>query len=134
MTNQILIATNMIGVVEALLYARRMGLDLEKTLAAVSMGAAGSWSLTNYAPRILKGDYEPGFYVQHFVKDMGIALQEAQSARLSLPGLALAHQLYMSVVALGFDKKGIQALQLALDNLNNMHNTPSGEEDRKTQV
>ncbi|PFH37727.1 3-hydroxyisobutyrate dehydrogenase [Besnoitia besnoiti] len=119
MTNQILIATNMIGVVEALLYARRMGLDLEKTLAAVSTGAAGSWSLSNYAPRILKGDFEPGFYVEHFVKDMGIALEEARRANLSLPGLALANQLYISVTALGLEKKGIQALQLALDNMNN---------------
>ncbi|CBZ52662.1 NAD binding domain of 6-phosphogluconate dehydrogenase [Neospora caninum Liverpool] len=123
MTNQILIATNMIGVVEALLYARRMGLDLEKTLAAVSTGAAGSWSLANYAPRILRGDYEPGFFVEHFVKDMQIALTEARRANLALPGLALAHQLYVSVMALGFGKKGIQALQLALDNLNNLRQT-----------
>ncbi|KEP62085.1 UNVERIFIED_CONTAM: 3-hydroxyisobutyrate dehydrogenase [Hammondia hammondi] len=120
MTNQILIATNMIGVVEALLYARRMGLDVEKTLAAVSTGAAGSWSLSNYAPRILKGDFEPGFFVEHFVKDMQIALTEARQANLALPGLALAHQLYVSVMALGFGKKGIQALQLALDNMNNL--------------
>ncbi|MEL6895902.1 MAG: NAD(P)-dependent oxidoreductase [Planctomycetota bacterium] len=114
MVNQTLIATNMIGVCEALLYAHRAGLDVPTVLKSVSSGAAGSWSLSNLAPRMLDRDYEPGFYVQHFVKDMGIALEEARRMQLSLPGLALAFQLYQSVMASGNEKKGTQALLLAL--------------------
>ncbi len=117
MVNQILIATGMIGVCEALLYAHRAGLDAEKVLASVGPGAAGSWSLANYGPRILAGNFEPGFYVEHFIKDMGIALDEARRMGLSLPGLALAEQLYVSVKANGWGKKGTQALQLALARL-----------------
>lgn len=83
MMNQILIATNMIGVVEGLLYAKRSGLDIEDTIRAVSAGAAGSWSVTNMGPRIAKRDFEPGFFVEHFVKDMGIALQEAEKYVIS---------------------------------------------------
>jgi 3-hydroxyisobutyrate dehydrogenase len=77
MMNQILIATNMVGVVEGLLYAKKSGLDVEETIRAVSAGAAGSWSISNMGPRIAKRDFDPGFFVEHFVKDMGIALQEA---------------------------------------------------------
>ena len=110
MVNQILIATGMIGVCEALLYAYRAGLDLETVLAAVSGGAAGSWSLTNYAPRMLKGDFEPGFFVEHFIKDMEIALAEARRMNLALPGLALAHELYLALRAQGGGRKGTQAL------------------------
>ncbi|HWL84606.1 MAG TPA: NAD-binding protein, partial [Polyangiaceae bacterium] len=86
-------------------------------LASVGPGAAGSWSLTNYGPRILAGNFEPGFYVEHFIKDMGIALDEARRMGLSLPGLALAEQLYLSVQANGWGKKGTHALQLALARL-----------------
>jgi 3-hydroxyisobutyrate dehydrogenase len=114
MVNQILIASGMIGVCEALLYAHKAGLDPERVLQSVGPGAAGSWSLTNYGPRILAGNFEPGFFVEHFVKDMAIALEEARRMQLVLPGLALAEQLYHSVQALGFGRKGTQALQLAL--------------------
>jgi len=117
MMNQILIATGMIGVAEALLYAQQAGLDLEKALAAVSGGAAGSWSLTNYGPRMLRGDFAPGFFVDHFVKDMGIALWEAKAMQLSVPGLALAHQLYVALQAQGRGSNGTQALLLALAEL-----------------
>ncbi|RLN88007.1 hypothetical protein BBJ28_00003870 [Nothophytophthora sp. Chile5] len=97
MMNQILIATNMIGVVEGLLYAKKSGLDMDEAIRAVSAGAAGSWSITNMGPRIAKRDFDPGFFVEHFVKDMGIALKEAERMNLSLPGLSLAHQLYVAV-------------------------------------
>jgi 3-hydroxyisobutyrate dehydrogenase len=117
MVNQILIATGMIGVSEALLYAKEAGLDLTKTLEAVSGGAAGSWSLSNYGPRMLAGDFDPGFFVDHFVKDMGIALDESKQMQLSVPGLALAHQLYVALQAQGGGHNGTQALLLALANL-----------------
>jgi 3-hydroxyisobutyrate dehydrogenase len=117
MVNQILIATGMIGVCEALLYGHRAGLDPETVLRSVSGGAAGSWSLANYGPRMLAGDFAPGFLVEHFVKDMGIALAEARRMRLSLPGLALAEQLYVALVAQGGGRKGTHALLLALASL-----------------
>lgn len=120
MVNQVLIATTMIGVCEALLYAYRAGLDLERVLESVSGGAAGSWSLTNYAPRMLAGDFAPGFVVDHFVKDMGIALVEAKRAKLSLPGLALAEQLYVALQAQGHGRKGTQSLVLALASLSDV--------------
>src|SRR5205823_2023835 len=101
MVNQILIATGMIGLCEALVYARRAGLDMPSVLASVSGGAAGSWSLTNYTPRILKGDLEPGFMIEHFVKDMRIALAESQRMGLTLPGLELAERLYAALVDAG---------------------------------
>jgi 3-hydroxyisobutyrate dehydrogenase len=120
MVNQILIATGMIGVCEALLYAYRAGLDLEDALASVSGGAAGSWSLSNYAPRMLQGDFEPGFFVEHFIKDMEIALSEARRLNLALPGLALAHELYLALRAQGGGRKGTQALILALAKLSDV--------------
>ncbi len=119
MCNQIMIATTMIGMCESLLYGYKAGLNLETMLKSISGGAAGCWSLNNYAPRILKRDFEPGFFVEHFVKDMGIALKEAERMNLSLPGLALAHQLYVALMAQGGAKKGTQALMLALENLSN---------------
>ena len=117
MTNQILIASNMIGVCEALLYATKAGLDLETVLQSVSSGAAGSWSLSNLAPRMIAGNFEPGFFVEHFLKDMGIALAEARRMKLALPGLALAEQLYRAVEAQGLARKGTHALLLALASL-----------------
>ena len=120
MVNQILISTLMIGVCEGLLYAYRAGLDLETVLEAVSGGAAGSWSLTNYAPRMLRGDFEPGFFVEHFIKDMEIALGEARRMNLALPGLALAHELYLALRAQGGGRKGTQALLLALARLSDV--------------
>jgi 3-hydroxyisobutyrate dehydrogenase len=110
MVNQTLIATGMIGVCEALLYAYKAGLDPQTVLQSVSGGAAGSWSLTNYAPRMLKGDYAPGFLVEHFIKDMEITLAEARRMDLSLPGLALAHELYLALRAQGGGRDGTQAL------------------------
>ena len=121
MVNQILIATNMIGVCESLLYAHRAGLDLETVLKSVGSGAAGSWSLNNLGPRIIAKNFDPGFFVEHFVKDMGIALDEAKRMNLALPGLALAHQLYIAVQAQGRGRLGTHALQLALAELSGIH-------------
>ncbi|XZE56434.1 NAD(P)-dependent oxidoreductase [Planctomycetaceae bacterium SH139] len=118
MVNQTLIASGMIGVCEALLYAHRAGLDIETVLKSVSSGAAGSWSLSNLAPRMLQQDFAPGFYVEHFLKDMGIALEEASRLQLALPGLALAKQLYEALRAQGHGQAGTQALVLALAKLN----------------
>jgi len=117
MVNQIVIATNMIGVCEGLLYAYRAGLDLEAVMASVGSGAAGSWSLLNLGKRIMNDDFDPGFFVEHFVKDMGIALEESERMGLSMPGLALAHQLYVALMAQGHRRDGTQALQLALASL-----------------
>lgn len=110
MCNQIAIATNMIGVCEALAYAQKAGLDAETVLASIASGAAGSWSLSNLAPRILQGDFEPGFYVKHFLKDMNIALAEAEVMQVELPGLELARGMYDKLVEQGFSDKGTQAL------------------------
>lgn len=120
MVNQILIASNMVGVCEALLYAFKAGLDVPTVLQSVGSGAAGSWSLNNLGPRIVKRDFEPGFFVEHFIKDMGIALAEAERMNLCLPGLALAKQLYEAVRAQGYGRKGTQALMLALEHLANI--------------
>ena len=117
MVNQTLIATNMIGVCEALLYAYRAGLELNTVSESVASGAAGSWSLSNLGPRIIGNDFEPGFFVEHFIKDMGIALDEANRMGLSLPGLAIAKQLYLALAAQGGARHGTQALQLALSQL-----------------
>ncbi|MEE2938636.1 MAG: NAD(P)-dependent oxidoreductase [Planctomycetota bacterium] len=118
MVNQTLIASGMIAVCEGLLYATKVGLDLPTVLQSVSSGAAGSWSLSNLAPRMIDGDFDPGFFVEHFIKDMKIALDEAATMNLALPGLALAHQLYQAVSAQGHAKDGTQALMLALAELN----------------
>ena len=120
MVNQTLIATNMIGVCEALLYGYRAGLDLEKVMKSVASGAAGSWSLSNLGPRIIANQFDPGFFVEHFVKDMQLALDAARRFNLSLPGLALAHQLYLALQAQGRDKLGTHALQLALADLSGL--------------
>ncbi len=120
MCNQITIAGTMIGVCESLLYGQKAGLDLELLLQAISGGAAGCWSLSNLAPRIVKRNFEPGFYVEHFVKDMEIALAEARGMNLALPGLALVHQIYKALQAQGHSRKGTQALSLALEHINNI--------------
>jgi len=120
MVNQTLIAAGMISVCEALLYAKKAGLNLETVLQSVTPGAAGSWSLSNLGPRIIARNFEPGFFVEHFIKDMGIALAEAERMNLCLPGLALAKQLYEAVRAQGFARKGTHALMLALEHLNNL--------------
>jgi 3-hydroxyisobutyrate dehydrogenase len=117
MMNQIAIASGMIGVCEALLYAHRAGLDVAQALDTIKDGAAGSWSLSNYGPRLLKGDLEPGFKIEHFLKDLGIALSEARRMNLSLPGTALAEQLYVAAESHGLGTKGTQALAIALSEL-----------------
>jgi 3-hydroxyisobutyrate dehydrogenase len=114
MVNQTLVAASMIGVCEALLYAQRAGLDVPTVLQSVTSGAANSWSLSNLGPRIVAGDYAPGFYVEHFLKDMQIALEEAARMKLALPGLALVNQLYNAVAAQGHARSGTQSLILAL--------------------
>ena len=120
MVNQILIATGMIGVCEALLYGYKAGLDLDTVLQSVASGAAGSWSLSNLGPRIIQGRFDPGFFVEHFIKDMGIALAESKRMGLSMPGLALAQQLYQAVAAQGHARDGTHALMLALAKLSNI--------------
>ncbi len=117
MANQTAIAATMVGVCESLCYAAAAGLDLEAVIECIGGGAAGSWSLTNYAPRILRGDLAPGFKVDHFVKDLGIALEEATRLRLALPGLALAKELYVAVSALGLGDQGTQSLVRAIERL-----------------
>jgi 3-hydroxyisobutyrate dehydrogenase len=118
MCNQIHIATTMIGVVECLLYAYKAGVDLEEMIAVVGSGAAASWSLNNYGPRIAKGNFDPGFFIKHFVKDMDIALKEARRMKLSLPGLALAHQFYVSAMAIGLENMGTHGLYKLFERMN----------------
>jgi 3-hydroxyisobutyrate dehydrogenase len=117
MVNQTLIASGMIAICEGLLYAYKAGLDLETVMRSVASGAAGSWSLSNLGTRIIANNFDPGFFVEHFMKDMGIALAEARRMNLALPGLALAYQLYTAVVAQGGARNGTQALMLALAKL-----------------
>ena len=105
------------GVCEGLLYGYKAGLDLETVMQSVASGAAGSWSLSNLAPRIIANNFDPGFFVEHFIKDMGIALEEARRMNLCLPGLALVHQLYLAVAANGGGQSGTQALMLALESM-----------------
>jgi len=117
MVNQTLIASNMIGVCEAMLYAYKAGLDLNRVLESVAPGAAGSWSLSNLAPRMIANNFDPGFFVEHFIKDMGIALSEANRMGIALPGMALAKQLYEALKAQGHGRDGTHALLLALASL-----------------
>ena len=117
MVNQTLIAAGMVAVCEGLLYAYKAGLDLDTVMQSVASGAAGSWSLSNLGTRMIANNFDPGFFVEHFVKDMGIALAEAKRMNLALPGLALAYQLYTAVVAQGRGRLGTHALHLALAEL-----------------
>lgn len=120
MVNQILISSNMVALCEGLLYGYKAGLDLETVFKSVSVGAAGSKALEVLGPRILARNFEPGFYVEHFIKDMGIALDESKKMGISMPGLALAHQLYIALQAQGLGRKGTQALMLALEHISNI--------------
>ena len=120
MSNQILISTSMIGVVESLLYAYKAGLDQKEVLDIVGKGAAASWSFNNYGPRIIRGDFNPGFFIKHFIKDMGIALDEARKMNLSLPGLALANQFYIAASSMGLENMGTQALYKVFEKMNGM--------------
>jgi 3-hydroxyisobutyrate dehydrogenase len=117
MVNQMLIAANMVGVCEALLYAQRAGLDPLTVIRSVGSGAAASWSINNLGPKIAARDFAPGFYVEHFLKDMDIALREGRRMGLALPGLELAERLYREVAALGHGRSGTQALILAVERL-----------------
>lgn len=110
MCNQIAIASNMIGVCEAIIYAEKAGLDPETVLKSISTGAAGSWSLSNLAPRMIAGNFEPGFYIKHFIKDMKIALDEAKRMDMDVPGLSLALSLYEQLAHKGEENSGTQAL------------------------
>ncbi|OEU66481.1 MAG: oxidoreductase [Desulfovibrio sp. S3730MH75] len=120
MCNQILIAGTMIGVVESLLYAQKSGMDMNKVIDVIGSGAAGSWSINNLGRRIAEDDFNPGFFIKHFVKDMGIALDEAKRMKLSLPGLALANQFYISAMALGYEELGTQGLYKVLEKMNSV--------------
>ena len=120
MANQIHIATTMIGAVESLLYAYKAGLNLDEVIAAIGSGAAGSWTINNLGPRIVKRNFDPGFFIEHFIKDMGIALEEAKRMDLCLPGLAMAYQFYVAAKALGFGKLGTHALYRVLEKMNGM--------------
>ena len=117
MVNQILISSNMIAVCEGLLYGYKAGLDLETVFKSVTVGAAGSKALEVLGPRILARNFEPGFYVEHFIKDMGIALDESKKMGIAMPGLALAHQMYLALQAQGYGRKGTHALMLALEHI-----------------
>lgn len=110
MANQIAIAPTMIGVCESLIYAKKAGLNVQKVVDLISTGAAASFSLSSYAPRILKEDYSPGFFIKHFIKDMTIALNEAEKMNLDLPGLTLAIQMYEKLAKMGEENSGTQAL------------------------
>ena len=118
MSNQILIAGTMVGVVESLLYAHKAGLDLDAVIDVIGSGAAGSWSINNLGRRIAKGDFNPGFFIKHFVKDMGIALAEARAMNLSLPGLALVQQFYIAAQAMGLENLGTQGLYKVFERMN----------------
>ncbi len=115
MCNQIAIAPMMMGVCESLAYARASGLDPSTVLKSIESGAAGSWSLSNLAPRILKGDFNPGFFVKHFIKDMGIAIDSAEQMKIDLPGLKLAKEMYDKLSAQGFENDGTQGLYRLYD-------------------
>lgn len=118
MSNQILIASTMIGVVESLLYAAKTGMDMEEVIEVIGKGAASSWSINNLGTRIAADDFDPGFFIKHFVKDMRIALDEARRMNLSLPGLALAEQFYTAAMAMGHENLGTQGLYKVFEKIN----------------
>jgi len=126
MSNQILIASTMIGVVESLLYAYRAGLDPAGVIDIIGKGAASSWSINNLGRRIVKGDFNPGFFIKHFIKDMGIALDEALRMKLALPGLSLAMQFYTAAAALGHESLGTQGLYKVFETMNGVYAHPAG--------
>ncbi len=118
MSNQILIASTMVGVVESLLYAYKAGLDPGDVIDVIGKGAASSWSINNLGRRIVKGDFDPGFFIKHFIKDMGIALDEAKRMNLSLPGLSMVYQFYIAATSLGYEDLGTQGLYKVFENMN----------------
>ncbi len=118
--NQTLVAGTTIGMVESLLYGYKAGLDLDQLIDVIGKGAASSWAINNMGRRIAKGNFDPGFMIKHFVKDMGIVLAEARAMNLSLPGLALVNQFYLSAMALGWENLGHQGLYRILARMNGM--------------
>ena len=122
MANQIIIASTMIGVVEGMLYAKKANLDVEKVIQLLGGGAAGSFSLNIYGPRIINRDFEPGFFIEHFVKDLEICLNECEKMGIELAGLKLAHKFYKTMIDDGFGRKGTQGLMLALEKINGLEN------------
>lgn len=116
--NQIVVAGTIIGVCESLFYGKRAGLNLETMLQSIRGGAAACWTLDNLAPRVLNGNFDPGFFIDHFVKDMGIALEESARMNIDLPGLKTVHAVYQKVQALGLGRKGTHGLFLALEEMN----------------
>ncbi len=120
MSNQTLIASTMIGVVESLLYSYKAGLDLDTVIDIIGKGAASSWSINNLGRRIVQEDFDPGFFIKHFVKDMGIALDEAKRMKLALPGLSSAHQFYLAATALGYENLGTQGLYKVFQKMNGL--------------
>lgn len=120
MSNQILISSTMVGVVESLLYGYKAGINLDDIINVIGKGAAASWSINNLGRQIASKNFDPGFYIKHFIKDMGIALQEAQNMNLSLPGLSMVYQFYMSAKAMGFENLGTQGLYKVFERMNNV--------------
>ena len=117
MCNQIVLAGTIIGVCESLLYGYKAGLDLDTMLGSISKGAAQCWILDNLAPKMVKRNFDPGFFVEHFEKDLGIVLDEAKRMGLSMPGLALVRQFYVALKAQGHGRLGYHSLLLALEQL-----------------
>jgi 3-hydroxyisobutyrate dehydrogenase len=110
MCNQIVIASTIMGVCEGLAYGKRAGLDLDTVLQSIGSGAASGFQLNTFGARIIKGDFEPGFFIEHFIKDLGIALAEAAHMEIDLPGLTLARALYQKLAEQGYGRRGTQAL------------------------
>ena len=118
LANQIAIAAGMLGVAESIIYAEEAGLDIDKVFSSIEHGAAGSWSLSNLGPRMVKGDYAPGFYVKHFIKDMRIAIEESEKRGLYMPGLLKAKEVYDALSEAGFEDNGTQSvIQLLKDHI-----------------
>jgi 3-hydroxyisobutyrate dehydrogenase len=120
MCNQIVLAGTIIGVCESLLYAYKAGLDLDTMLSAITKGAAQCWILDNLAPKMVKRNFDPGFFVEHFEKDLGIALEESRQMGISMPGLALVRQFYVALKSQGHSRLGYHSLLLALEQLSNV--------------
>jgi 3-hydroxyisobutyrate dehydrogenase len=120
MCNQIVLAGTIIGVCESLLYANKAGLDLDTMLSSVAKGAAQCWILDNLAPKMVKRNFDPGFFVEHFEKDLGIALDECKGMGLAMPGLALVRQFYVALKSQGHGRLGYHSLMLALEQLSNI--------------
>jgi 3-hydroxyisobutyrate dehydrogenase len=117
MCNQIVLAGTIIGVCESLLYGFKAGLDLDTMLSSIAKGAAQCWILDNLAPKMVQRNFDPGFFVEHFEKDLGIALDECTRMGLAMPGLALVRQFYIALKSQGHGRKGYHALLLVLEQL-----------------